>query len=282
MILSASLVLYHNDPKIYEQAICSFLEGIEHAELVVVDHSDSPLQSDWFSHERVKYIYANRNAGFGAGHNMAFNARSSPSDVHLFLNPDVRFGKDVLPYLLACFAADGNIGAMMPKILYESGDIQHLVKLLPTPVDLIFRRFIPLKWIRKRINDRYELRGLSHTSGLDAPTLSGCFLLVRSHSFAEIGGFDERYFMYMEDVDLVRRLGHLSRTRYEPAVFVTHGYAKGSYTNKKLLGYHIKSAWMYFSKWGWMMDSVRRSRNRKAIEVVYVDRKTKGGTSSKK
>lgn len=282
MILSASLVLYHNDPRIYEQAIRSFLEGVEHGELVVIDHSSTPLHSKWFDHERVKYLFASRNAGFGAGHNMAFAALTSRSDVHLFLNPDVRFGKEVLPHLLNCFVTSQDVGAMMPKILYESGEIQHLVKLLPTPVDLIFRRFMPVRWIRQRINDRYELRGMSHTSGMDAPTLSGCFLLVRSRLFEQVGGFDERYFMYMEDVDLVRRLGNLSRTRYEPAVFVTHGYAKGSYIDRKLMGYHMKSALKYFSKWGWLMDSSRSSRNLATLKMIHADRQSKSKVSQKR
>lgn len=74
-------------------------------------------------------------------------------------------------------------------------------------------------------------------------------------------GFDERYFMYMEDVDLVRRLGRLGKTLYAPQVHIVHEYAKGSYGNKKLLVFHLKSGLRYFNKWGWFFDEERRKKN---------------------
>jgi GT2 family glycosyltransferase len=67
--------------------------------------------------------------------------------------------------------------------------------------------------------------------------------------------------MYLEDVDLVRRIGDVARVVYDPRVCVTHAYAKGSYRNKKLLAYHLSSAVRYFTKWGWCFDPIRRKRN---------------------
>jgi GT2 family glycosyltransferase len=98
--------------------------------------------------------------------------------------------------------------------------------------------------------------------------VSGCFLLVRSGILREIGGFDERYFMYLEDVDLVRRVGKSAEVMYEPSVFVVHAYGKGSYRNFKLLAYHILSAIKYFNKWGWFWDPERRRANNLVLESI--------------
>ena len=76
-------------------------------------------------------------------------------------------------------------------------------------------------------------------------------MFFRSTVLKKVGGFDERYFMYMEDVDLCREIRKNYMISYNPICTVTHQYRKGSYIKYKLLGYHIKSALRYFHKWGW-------------------------------
>lgn len=264
MKITASLVLYHNDPAQYGAAIQSFLSGCD-GRLVVVDNSAEPLQHPLFADPRVQVIFAGRNLGFGAGHNLAIRALAGQSDAHLLLNPDVSFGPEVLSHLSARLEREPDISALMPRIAYPDGELQRLCKLLPTPLDLILRRFIPSQSLRSRLNERYELHDLPQDRSSEVPSLSGCFLLVRMALLQGMGGFDERYFMYMEDVDLVRRLGDHGRTVYDPSVTVVHAYAKGSYRNRKLLGYHLKSALKYFGKWGWVVDVTRTRRNREAL-----------------
>ena len=156
----------------------------------------------------------------------------------------------------------------MPRINYPDGTLQRLCKLLPTPVDLILRRFVPVRSVQNAINNRYEMHDLPQDCLVDVPTISGCFLIVRTELIRRLGGFDERFFMYLEDVDLVRRIGDIARVVYEPKVSVTHAYAKGSYRNKKLLAYHIASAVRYFGKWGWFWDPVRAERNRRTLNKI--------------
>jgi len=265
--LSSSLVLFHNDPDLYGQAIQSFLNGCDGL-LYVVDNSSVPLEHELFRHPRVRYIFLGRNLGFGAAHNQAITTVGADSDLHLILNPDISFGTDVIPHLLGVMQSTPEIGALMPRINYPDGSLQRLCKLLPTPVDLILRRFIPLKSIQTAINRRYELHDLPQDRLVDTPTISGCFLLVRTEILLKLGGFDQRYFMYLEDVDLVRRIGDVARIVYDPGVSVTHTYTKGSYRNKKLLAYHMASAIRYFTKWGWWFDSVRRNRNSAVLSFL--------------
>jgi GT2 family glycosyltransferase len=271
MYLTASLVLYHNNPDQFGAAIQSFLNGCDGL-LTVVDNSSSPIPHRLFSHSRVRYVHSGKNLGFGRGHNLAISLIQEASDVHLFLNPDVIFAPDVLPGLLGYLQENSSVGALMPRVNYPDGTLQYLCKLLPTPFDLFLRRFIPLDRLTGFVNRRYELHGLRQDKPSTVPVLSGCFLLVRYDLLKALKGFDERYFMYMEDVDLVRRVGDKAQTVYLPAFQVTHQYARGSYRSVRLLGYHVRSAVQYFYKWGWFFDRTRKSRNRDALLAVLNER----------
>ncbi|MFT3906192.1 MAG: glycosyltransferase [Steroidobacteraceae bacterium] len=264
MRLTASLVLFHSDPALYGVAMDHFLAGTD-GELHVVDNSAAPLAHDLFSHPRVRYEFNGANVGFGRAHNRALARIGDRSDVHLFLNPDVEFGAGVVEFLMRRMREDADIGALMPRIEYPDGSLQRVCKLLPTPIDLVFRRFIPIALLRERINRRYEMYALSQTDPSDVPTLSGCFLMARTSLLKQVGGFDERFFMYMEDIDLVRRIGTIARTIYEPTVVVRHHYAKGSYVDPRLLRHHLRSACQYFNKWGWLIDPERSARNRRML-----------------
>jgi GT2 family glycosyltransferase len=267
---NASLVLYHTAADLFSVPISAFLEAVPDGQIAVVDNSSEPLQHPLFQHARVRYVFAGRNLGFGAGHNLAFRQMES-ADFHLLLNPDVTFTASVVRDLVRFAAADPLIGAVMPRICFPDGSLQRLCKLLPTPLDLLLRRFVPFAALREMRRRRYELDLLPQDRAGDVPSLSGCFLLVRAELFQQLGGFDERYFMYMEDVDLVRRIGDRARTVYYPFATVEHAYAKGSYKNRRLFGYHLKSALKYFSKWGWFFDEARSSRNSEILRQLRND-----------
>jgi GT2 family glycosyltransferase len=266
-MITGSLVLYNNEASQYSKAIKSFLNGCDGI-LTIIDNSPSPLRNKLFFHNRIKYIHSKINLGFGVAHNKAIAESKKFSNFHLIMNPDIVFGKDVIPHLVDLMKNHKQIGALMPKINFPDGSSQSLCKMFPTPIDLIFRRFIPISLIRNYINAHYEIHDLPQNEIVDVPVISGCFLMVRLNLFKNIGGFDSQYFMYLEDVDLVRRIGMESRVVYDPFVSVTHSYAKGSYYNKKLLSYHIKSAIKYFNKWGWLFDRYRRKRNSEMIRFI--------------
>lgn len=268
MKITASLVLYRNDPTVYREAIRSVIDSNAGVLLSIVDNSPTPLVDPVFNDPRVIYRHAGVNIGFGAGHNRAFDAVKGRSDVHFIVNPDVSFASTVMGALATIFEDFSEVAAVMPAIYDEAGQWQHLCKALPTPMHLIGRRFIPSVSLRETLDRTYEFRELPSEGLVDIPNLSGCFLGVRSKLFAEIGGFDERYFMYMEDIDLVRRLGDHGRTIYAPAVRITHGHARGSYRFNKLMLTHIRSAVQYFTKWGWVIDQTRTRRNFAAWRAI--------------
>lgn len=270
MVITASIVTFHNSHNDLIKVINSFLNSSIDGLLFVVDNSNNRSIESLIKSERLIYIFNNANLGFGKGHNIAIKkSKEKGSLFHFILNPDIEFEPYVLSRIIDKFSVCNEIGLIMPKILYPDGSIQHLRKLIPTPIDLFARRFFPnKKWV-ERHNEKYELRFLDYNIESEIPCLSGCFMAIRMETLIEIGGFDERYFMYLEDVDLCRRIGEKSKLIYFPDVSIIHNYEKGSYKNMKLLKYHIISAIKYFNKWGWIIDKNRNKINSKILKKNY-------------
>jgi len=265
--LVGSIVVYSNPHSQIREAIGSFLNTRLDVKLYVIDNSPEDGARELCWDERVVYVFNGRNLGFGAAHNIAMKASLGEANYHLVLNPDVYFESGVLEKLLDFVRARPDIGVVMPKVLNPDGSTQHLCKRLPSPSDLIIRRFLPsvLKPLVKDRLWRYELRDQDYNRILSVPALSGCFMMINCAALSEVGVFDERYFMYMEDVDLCRRIHEKFKTIYFPEVAIYHGYEKGSYRSLRLMVHHIVSALLYFQKWGWISDEERIAINQKAI-----------------
>jgi GT2 family glycosyltransferase len=240
------------------------------ASVYVVDNSPSDRLKEFTEKlsRKVIYIHRQQNIGYGAAHNIAIKKSiEQGAKYHLVLNPDVEFEQGVVEKLVEFMDNNPEVGLVMPKVLYPDGSIQYLCKLLPTPSDLIFRRFF--SFISRTKEEKYELRTMDYKQEhFGVPSLSGCFMLFRTAVLEKIAGFDERYFLYMEDVDLCRRLHRVSHTAFYPAVSIVHHYAKGSYKNYRLLQYHVCAAVKYFNKWGWFFDKERRIINKRALKAT--------------
>ena len=268
--INASIVLYHNKKEQVKKAIKSFLDTKLNVKLYLIDNSSNDelrLLED--IDNRIEYIFNNENLGYGKAHNIAMKRSiESKTPYHIVLNPDIYFDSDVLGKLYEYMEENRDIGNIMPQVLYPNGEIQYLCKLLPTSVDLIFRRFIPFKSWKEKRNEKYELRFTGYNDIANIPSLSGCFMFLRTSVLEDIGLFDENIFMYLEDNDLNRRIHNKYKTIFYPKVSIYHEYEKESYVNKKLLMYHIKSAIYYFNKWGWFFDKERSSINKRCLKEL--------------
>ncbi|UCH93940.1 MAG: glycosyltransferase [Candidatus Aminicenantes bacterium] len=272
MRLTISIVTFNNEDVI-EKALTSIeqstLPPYEY-DVMVVDNSSTDRTPDIIASKFPEIsLTHSKNIGYGAGHNKAIKTISKKSDYHLVMNPDVYFGKDVLEKLIAFLDEHPQVGLLMPKILYPDNQLQYLCKQLPTPFDLIGRRFIPgfLKPIFKKRLERYEFKDRDYNRVMEVPHLSGCFMMLRTEVFEKVGLFDERFFMYLEDVDYSRRVHAHYKNLYYPGVSIYHQYHKGSYKRWKHLRYHIVSAVKYFNKWGWFIDPQRKAINISAAGV---------------
>lgn len=267
-MITASIVSYHHHmDEIRKVMDCVLASPVD--KLFIIDNSSNDrLRELEDVSDRVRYIHS-MNRGYGAGHNIAIReAMEVGATYHVIVNPDIYFGEGVLEQLVAYMNVNKEIGLVMPKILYPNGELQYLCKLLPTPFDLLLRRFGLWEKYREKRDIRYELRFADYDQEMQVPSLSGCFMFARMSILKQVDGFDERYFMYAEDLDLCRRIGKVAQTMYYPKVSVYHAYAKGSYKNRKLLRYHMCSMIKYFNKWGWLWDIERKTINKRVLNKL--------------
>lgn len=260
--ITASLVLYKNDIEEVKKAISSLLNTELNIKLFLVDNSpEDSLRVLSNIDSRIEYIFNGKNLGYGKANNLIISRVLSETEYHLVMNPDVYFEKGTLEALYAFMQANEDIGLCMPRVYHYDGTEQKLCKLLPTPKDLIIRRFIPDGDYKDKISRIYNMWDADYDKQMDVPFLSGSFMFMRASVLAEVKGFDERFFLYCEDLDLCRRIGEISRTVYFPGAKIYHGYQKASYLNTKLMLTHSRSAIKYFNKWGWFFDKKRKEIN---------------------
>ncbi|MCJ8166399.1 glycosyltransferase family 2 protein [Pontibacter sp. E15-1] len=260
--ITASIVTYCNDPAILNEAIESFLNTKLQVRLYIIDNSPTDkLRNEVVRDSRLLYHYNNQNVGFGKAHNYALQKSLEDSKYCLILNPDVYFGSSVLDNLFTYMEANNEVGLVSPKVVYPDESIQLSCRLIPSPLDMFARR-IPLgeKIFRGRIRQhQYEDESFEHN--LEVPFLLGCFLFSRTSVLKKVGGFDERFFMYMEDLDLCRRIGACSRLVFYANERIYHRYERASSKKIRIFYYHLRSMVQYFNKWGWLVDRERKKTN---------------------
>ena len=263
-MLHVSIVIYKHLFSETESLIRSLQESEVVEKIYIIDNS--PVPSCDFKQEGVTYIFTGKNIGYGAAHNIALR-KTIVADVpyHLVVNPDITMDAHILKEMVEYMEQNKDIGHLMPKVVYPSGETQYLCKLIPTPLDLIFRRFLPEKWTAKSMN-RFEMRNSGYDKIMDVPYLSGCFMLLRTEALKKAGLFDERFFLYPEDIDLTRRIGAHYRTVFYPFVSVVHHHAKSSYHSFYMMIVHVWNLKKYFFKWGWIFDKQRKKINHQLIK----------------
>lgn len=263
-MINSSIVLFQHSLDEINPLVEILKQSGEVTNIYLIDNSPTPTPE--FENLNVHYIFNGKNLGYGAAHNIAIR-KSIEQNIpyHLVINPDISFDPSILEKIEDFMNNNSGIGHLMPKVYYPNGEIQYLCKLLPTPVDLIFRRFLPKKMTIKQ-TEKFELKKSGYDKTIDVPYLSGCFMLLRTKALEEVGLFDERFFMYPEDIDLTRRIHKKYRTVFYPDVQIIHHHAQSSYLNFKMLFIHITNMIKYFNKWGWIFDKERRKINREILK----------------
>lgn len=269
-MITASIVLFHTPRELLCKVVDSYAPSPER-KLYLIDNSESQLDyAEKMSDDNISYIFNYKNLGYGSAHNIGIQrAVNEKSDYHIVLNPDIEFETSVISELCSYADKHPDIVYILPKVISPNGEVQHLCKLLPDPFDLIFRRFLPnLKFAKSR-NDKYILKNFGYDRIINPPCLSGCFMFMRTSILKKYQiVFDSRFFMYLEDFDLIRRLHRVGRTIYYPYAEIVHNHNKESYKNRKMLKIHIKSAVQYFNKYGWFFDSERQKMNSRIISEL--------------
>lgn len=246
--LSISVVTYNNKNEIGRllKSVIKYTKAVDY-EITVVDNAseDGTVEYIKSNFPTVKLIETGENRGFGFGHNKMLGASS---EFHAVLNPDIELRSDVLSELVNYLRANKDVALVTPKILNPDGTQQYLPKRKPTFKYMFLGRLSRYVKAFEPIRDEYTMKNTSMTEPTQIEFCTGCFMVMRTEYFKKAGGFDERFFMYLEDVDLTERLSKYGKIMFYPRASVVHNWEGGSSKNLRLMKIHISSMFKYFKK----------------------------------
>ncbi|OGE32051.1 hypothetical protein A2631_02950 [Candidatus Daviesbacteria bacterium RIFCSPHIGHO2_01_FULL_44_29] len=227
MKLSIITVTYNN-----AQSLVGFIESVLtnaplDSELVIVDSSSTDETVDMLKKfgQKIVLILSSENIGFGKGSNLGF--QRSTGEFVMFLNPDTKVSKTALADLLLFIENHPEVGIVAPALIQKDGNIQPSVRRLPTLWGAIQEYYLGIK-------RSYEAYVPENNRPQEVESVVGAGMMMRRETFAKLGGFSSKFFMYYEDLELCLRVRKLGlKVYYLPEVKIEHEVG-GSFSEQKL------------------------------------------------
>ncbi|HWC12312.1 MAG TPA: glycosyltransferase family 2 protein, partial [Acidimicrobiales bacterium] len=197
-------------------------EGL--ADIVVVDNASSDGSVDVVraADPEARVVETGANLGFGSAANRG--VATTLSEYVLILNPDTVVEPGTVKALSEAFDRDPGLAVVGPRMENLDGTLYPSVRRFPDLGVALGHAFLGLVWPANPCTRRYRMLDWDHDHpAADVDWVGGACVLVRRAAFDVVGGFDEAYFMYVEDVDLCWRLQRAGwRVAYEPGARVVH------------------------------------------------------------
>lgn len=261
MDLSIIIVNYKSQEKLkncLQSIYDSNLGNLKWEIIVLENNSGDDLREITKNSNNLKLVTSHKNLGMGGGNNLGI--KHSSGDFILISNPDIVFKKDCILNLFDYIKNNSNTSLVGPQLLYPDGSLQYSSAKFPKIYLPLLRRTFLGRFFPQYLNN-YFLKSDSYDKIREVDWLLGaCFIVRRDEFFLSANKlFDERFFMYFEDVDLCRRIKEGNRkVIYLPTAIAIHNHTRASARFKwylaifkdKLAKEHIKSWWRYFLKWG--------------------------------
>lgn len=209
--MKVSVIIVNFNVKYFlEQCLCSLLKACRNisAEIIVVDNKSTDGSREFFEgrFEAVHFVWCPVNAGFSKANNLAL--KKATGDYILFLNPDTILPEDCLEKCLQFMQGETELGALGIRMVDGSGNfLKESKRAFPS----LFTSFCKLSGLtalfpRSKVFARYYLGHLDPYKNHEVDVLAGAFMFFRKTVLQKTGGFDERFFLYGEDVDLSYRV----------------------------------------------------------------------------
>lgn len=208
-----------------------------------------------YKNKHFKFILNSKNLGYGQGNHQGI--LKSKGEYFLILNPDIELYKGNLDLMIRQMDEQKNIGILTPQLIYEDGTIQDVYRRFPSFLDFLIKRTVlrKLSFFQKRLH-KYLMYDKNPEITEDVDWVVGACVLIRRKMYDQIGGFDPRYFLFLEDTDLCRLMWEAKRrVVYFPKAKATHYHERlsdGGFIDifrKKTVRIHIVSAFKYFRKY---------------------------------
>ncbi|MBQ3278009.1 MAG: glycosyltransferase family 2 protein [Clostridia bacterium] len=249
--LSACIVLYHCGDEVSQALRC-----IQNADLEVAvylcDNSPEEITAEklQWSFPGITVLPQSGNIGFGRANNAVLPHLKSK--YHLIMNPDITFDPSLLGRMINYMEAHPSIAILTPRVLNTDGTEQFLPKKQIAVHYLLGGLFENFGGVFRRWREEFTLADLDVQFPMPVEFATGCFLLIKTSVFQQLGGFDPRFFLYQEDSDLSRRVleQKLGSIVYHPDMVITHRWARENTRTFKGRMRQMRSVMKYFLKWG--------------------------------
>ena len=255
------IIVHHQTPELLRLCLKSIREnsaGLNH-EITVVDSTISRRAKDLVTehYREVKYLPFKENLGYSRGVNIGI--KNSSGKYFLILNPDVIVTEGAVQKMLSYMKKHPDIGILGPQILNFNGTHQRNFFSFYRPVTIVARRsFLGRLGLFKKALDDFLMTDADVSKTQTPDWLMGSAIMVSREALERVGGMDERFFMYFEDVDWARRFWHNDyKIIYYPDAIMYHYHQRESRSGFGLLDavfnkktrWHIKSAVKFFWKY---------------------------------
>lgn len=250
--LSLAIVTYNNS-RIIEDTVRSVVDSIPICysyKLYIIDNDskDNTIDIVRGINGNIEIIKLDLNKGFGYGHNAILNVINSK--YHFVINPDIKIeDSNQIKKMIEYLDNNPNIGLLSPLILSPDLSIQYLCKTNPTVFDMLVRRISPN--IFQQRQDKYVMKETGYNKIMRLDYATGSFMVFRTDIYKELKGFDDAFFMYLEDADITRRVNQISNAIFFPEANVIHTWERSSHKSYKFAKITVQSMFIYFNKWGW-------------------------------
>ena len=226
-------------------------------EIIIIDNASGDNSAEYLHNAfpEIRVIANKKNLGYGAGNNIGI--KQAKGDYVLVLNPDVEMGYPDMQKMIDYLKNYPDIGVLGPQLIYPDGVIQDSCRRFPRLLDLIIKRTNLHRWklFRKRMDD-YLMYNIDSSKNQPVDWLVGAALMIPCSVFKKVGYFDERFFLFLEDTDLCRRVSEAGmKVIYFPEVKAAHNHQRLSQSKSWRVLFnrnfyiHIISAFKYFWKW---------------------------------
>ena len=197
--------------------------------------------------QTVQVLCRMENGGFGTGHNTVLSLLHSR--VHFILNPDIQLTADTLSDLADWMEQHPDVVMARPALVFPDGRPQQLPLRRCALRPMVYRQLPALRFWAK-YNDAYLMKDKDLTRPTEIEFCTGSFSAVRTRTFRAVGGFDEKYFMYVEDADLTQKMRTQGKAYLVPQFTAIHAWHRAAHRSLKPALWQTGNLLRYFSKWG--------------------------------
>jgi O-antigen biosynthesis protein len=226
--LKISVIIVNYNVKYFlEQCLLSVRKGVQGlgVEIIVIDNCSTDGSMEYLEPRfpEVRFVRNSSNTGFAKACNAGWAL--SGGELVLFLNPDTLVAEDSFASCAAFFETHEDCGALGVKMIDGSGKfLKESKRAFPSPLTSLFKLAgLSAIFPRSKIFSRYHLGHLDPSQTNPVDVLAGAYMMIRREVLERIGGFDETFFMYGEDVDLSYRIQQAGyKNYYFPRTTIIH------------------------------------------------------------